>query len=365
MAELDATIWNTSYDEDLLKIKNFKLHEELLPFIGCNYEKYRLLLVGESHYIKRENLSEDEIINIYKEWYNKPTNANEHALEYKAWFTTRNIIKGFQRGYRSKAHTMFSNPGKAMVEVLGNKCPTDSAAFSLVAFCNYFQRPNLEEGKSMKLLYPNEARITAEIFEKIVDIIKPKGIIFLSKKAYDTYMSYKSKEYSIPIDFVHHPTSPWWYKDKGKEKFIKIMEAFFPRIALKEEILDERILLMKRLFNDIEKAAVNRGYNYKTCPYEFVCDYYIKGRDPLKLPYIIISKGNKEAKIEIDSRIYVWKNDRKWEYLSIDNKRTNKEKRTDTPNFLRSNEVHINLFDEDFRKKFVNLSLDYIATIID
>ena len=143
------------------------------------------------------------------------------------------------------------------------------------------------------------------------------------------------------------------------------MEAFFPKNALTEEILDERILLMKRLFNDIEKAAVNRGYNYKTCPYEFVCDYYNKGRDPLKLPYIIISNRDKEAKIEIDSRIYVWKNDMDWEYLSIDNKRTNKEKRTGTPNFLRSNELHIKLFEEDFRKKFVDSSFDYIAKIID
>lgn len=39
MAELNTIICDTSYDEELLKIKSFKLHKELLPFVGYNYKK--------------------------------------------------------------------------------------------------------------------------------------------------------------------------------------------------------------------------------------------------------------------------------------------------------------------------------------
>lgn len=364
MAELKTIICDTSYDEDLLKIKNFKLHKELLPFIGYNYKKIRLLLVGESHYVKRGNLTDENIINLYKDWYNKPTEFNENAIEYRAWFTTRNVIRNFQCRNRGKAHTMFSNPGKAIMEVLGDKCPTDSAAFSCIAFCNYFQRPSLSEGESISLIYQDEDKITAEIFEDMIDVIKPNGIIFLSKKAYDSYINFRNKEYPILIDFVHHPTSSWWNKDKGKEKFIKIMEELLSKIFLKTPLPDERIWLMRKLFNDMEKIAIEMGYDVKTCPDYYIVDYYLEGRDLDRLPYVEINDGDKEVKIEIDSRLYFWKNEKEWEYLSLDNKMGNSQEIPDTPNFRGSSQVYKDLFDENFREGFVKSSLDYIAETI-
>ena len=224
MKEPNTIMCSTQYDKDLLKIKNFNLHKELLPFIGSNYEISGLLLVGESHFVKSGNLSREEMIKMYEYWYSLPTDNIENAKTYKEWFTTRNVIKNFQCRYRPNAYTMFSNPAKAIMKTLGDKCPTDSAAFSLVSFCNYFQRPSLNEGESIRLIYPNEEKITAEIFEELIEIIQPKRIIFLSKKAFDSLTRFKSKEYPILIDFVHHPTSPWWYKKQGEEKFTEIIK---------------------------------------------------------------------------------------------------------------------------------------------
>lgn len=39
MKELNTIICDTTYDKELLKIKNLILHKELLPFIGYNYKK--------------------------------------------------------------------------------------------------------------------------------------------------------------------------------------------------------------------------------------------------------------------------------------------------------------------------------------
>ena len=364
MTELNIIKNNMMYDESFLKIKHFNLHKEFLPFIGYNYEKFKLFLVGESHFVKRGNSTEEEMTNMYKDWYNKPTDTNKNAIEYKDWFTTRNVIRNFQCRNRGKAHTMFSNPGKAIMKVLGDKCPTDSAAFSCIAFCNYFQRPSLSEGESISPIYQDEDKITAEIFEDMIDVIKPNGIVFLSKKAYDSYINSRNKEYPILIDFVHHPTSSWWNKDKGREKFIKIIEKLLPKDFLKESLLDERIWLMRSLFNDMEKVAKEKGYNVKICPDYYIVDYYVEGRNPDRLPYLDINDGDKEVKIEIDSRLYFWKNEKEWEYLSLDNKMGNSQKRLDTPNFRGSSQVYKDLFDENFRAGFVKSSLDYIAETI-
>ena len=42
---------NTKYDLELQNIPVYSLHQNLLPFIGDLYEDYRLLHIGESHYI--------------------------------------------------------------------------------------------------------------------------------------------------------------------------------------------------------------------------------------------------------------------------------------------------------------------------
>ncbi|WP_249069179.1 hypothetical protein [Leptotrichia sp. oral taxon 218] len=46
------------YDNKLLEInfyKNSKTHRLMLPYIGSEYEKYKVLIVGESHYLGEDN----------------------------------------------------------------------------------------------------------------------------------------------------------------------------------------------------------------------------------------------------------------------------------------------------------------------
>lgn len=45
---------NYNYDNDLNELVFFKMHPDYLPFIGDAFDKYRILIVGESHYIPQE-----------------------------------------------------------------------------------------------------------------------------------------------------------------------------------------------------------------------------------------------------------------------------------------------------------------------
>lgn len=329
------------------------------------------MLVGESHYVgtsysldeynstKENKWTEEEMINMYADCYNTPTKDIENAMIYREWFTTRNVIKNFQCHYRSRAHTMFSNPAKVIMKIFGDKCPTDTAAFSFISFCNYFQKPSLKAGKSIEL-NECEEKITAEIFEELIEIIKPKGIIFLSKKAYNSYKNFENKDDSICIYYVNHPTSPSWYKDNGKEKFIKIMEKFFSENILLEQIEDERIWLIKIIFNNLKNGIRDMGYSFKICPDEFIDDFYINQKNISKLPYIEISNGDNKVKIEIDHRIYIWKNKKDWVYMPNNSKNID-----DTvPNFIRVNKAYRDLFEEENRQKFIEKSIYIINQIL-
>ena len=51
-----------NYDDKLEKLEWFKLHPQLKPFIGNNYDEYKILQIGESHYIDRTQ--DDDKFNI-------------------------------------------------------------------------------------------------------------------------------------------------------------------------------------------------------------------------------------------------------------------------------------------------------------
>ena len=39
----------TDYDAELKGIEHYKIHSEMLPYVGKNYKKAKILLVGEDH----------------------------------------------------------------------------------------------------------------------------------------------------------------------------------------------------------------------------------------------------------------------------------------------------------------------------
>lgn len=224
-----------SFDEELKKIEHYKIHPEMLPFVGANYKNCRILLVGESHYVgnlkseEKAYLQDNDVNNWY--CYRVP-----EEFGYASWFNTRYIIWKFLNKRRSKSYTIFSKPANAIIDELKLTNVCDSEIFSVCAFMNYFQRPSCSQGDTITNS-DKDNKIAYQIFFDVVKILNPKTIIFLSKNAFESYELYNSKN-SLNAEFTCHPTSPYWYKDDGELKFrqiiknVPINETLFCRYTL-------------------------------------------------------------------------------------------------------------------------------------
>ena len=181
------------------------------PYIGNNYHKYRILLVGESHYFSVEqNFSIDD-------WYNKKITLTKD-LEKQC--NTKSIINDFLSG-EHKIYTIYRFPSKVLSNLLN---VDDYEAFTYISFFNFFQRPNFKKGsidvKDIDIKYGNEA------FEKNIDLLKPQIILFLSKKAFQCLNNLPNNCHCLV-----HPSSAWWYKNNGKYGCKKMRDLLLPIIA--------------------------------------------------------------------------------------------------------------------------------------
>ncbi|MEL7660375.1 hypothetical protein [Acetobacterium wieringae] len=224
---------NTSYDNELKKIEFYgRFHPEYLPYVGDNYEKSKVLLLGESNYIDETNPGlTAEVLRLIDSslWY---TTASEYLPKDGCidWCHNRNIINDTlekkKNGQKtSPAHNMYINPAKAFVEVFPQVANTWDA-FSYFASMNYFQKPATKTGKSISQKKEDEQFAAANLCH-IVSVLKPETIIFLSKKAHWAFEANETAELKeLYIDACAHPTCAWWNRDKGergREKFKKII----------------------------------------------------------------------------------------------------------------------------------------------
>ena len=183
------------YDNKLLEIdfyKNSETHRLMLPYIGSEYEKYKVLIVGESHY-----LGEDD--------------DREKVKDFKKWLTDKNEIKLIKKEIIN-------------VEKFWDK----------VSFMNFFIVPSINGSREIEALKDMKEK-SLENFENVLDVIKPNYILFLSKKSYCIFEKSNSKYLKNTFGFGH-PSSPWWSRKRKDGK--KYKEEFKEKI---EEIFDKKI----------------------------------------------------------------------------------------------------------------------------
>ncbi len=231
--EIPKDFCNTEYDKSLELVSIYQTHPEMLPYIGKQYNKYRILCVGESHYLSKqtENFSYD-----LGKWYTE--NLTEQGYDennplhksFSAFFTRYVMYDCLAKKERGAGYSMFYRPAKACFNILG--CEKDDV-WEHFAFMNYYQRPAGIRGESINK-QKEDSQISKLSFIDVCKNIKPHKIIFLSKKAYNDWMSEKTvaeeeamyKEISCAVS---HPTSRWWErkrKDGGcaKNDFIKAIK---------------------------------------------------------------------------------------------------------------------------------------------
>lgn len=229
---------NCEYDNDLLKIEHYKNHPEMLPFVGKDYNKHekRVLLIGESHYLSNEN-KRDVAKDFEKlNWYDNALSfspSDDGNVFYKDFenYATRHVVNRYisPAGKNFKgSNGMFNQPinayyGKAEHALMHN-----------FAFMNFYQRPAFEYGKSIANI-DRDNEIATKTLIRVIDVLKPSLIVFLSTKAFNNFEKYYKKNYNEKLDEnifhkVPHPTCAWWYREYngynnyGLCKFKEILE---------------------------------------------------------------------------------------------------------------------------------------------
>ncbi|MFC2294690.1 MAG: hypothetical protein ACFNJI_03985 [Leptotrichia hongkongensis] len=210
------------YDNKLLEIdfyKNSRIHKLMLPYIGSEYEKYKVLIVAESHYLRED--SDREKVKDFNKWL---ADKNEIKLMNEEYINTREVVK--KHCSKNNKQPFFSNIKKEIINI--------EKFWDKVSFMNFFIVPSINGSRTIAVSKDIEKK-SLENFENVLDVIKPNYILFLSKKSYYIFEKSNSK-YLKNIFGFGHPSSPWWSRKRKDGK--KYKEEFKEKI---EEIFDKKI----------------------------------------------------------------------------------------------------------------------------
>ena len=221
------------FDDELLKNDFLNKHKECLPFIGEHYEQTRLLLIAESHYIRKDAMPYVKRDDFYDISFDALADG-----EYKGWINTRSVFEG--RAYNNASFDLFfSNIATEIARVINQSndlsMEQKRAAMQQYAFFNYFKRPSYKEGKTIEDLSEKDKEYAYNVSCHIINVLEPKLIIFLSKKAYDEFC-YSNHKATQPLNYtvksVSHPSCPWWNRKRkdgkcGRDDYFEYVSAFF------------------------------------------------------------------------------------------------------------------------------------------
>ena len=210
------------YDNKLLEIdfyKNSRIHKLMLPYIGSKYEKYKVLIVAESHYLIED--SDREKVKDFNKWI---ADKNEIKLMNEEYINTREVVK--KHCSNNNKQPFFSNIKKEIINI--------EKFWDKISFMNFFIVPSINGSRTIAVSKDIEKK-SLENFENVLDVIKPNYILFLSKKSYYIFEKSNSK-YLKNIFGFGHPSSPWWSRKRKDGK--KYKEEFKEKI---EEIFDKKI----------------------------------------------------------------------------------------------------------------------------
>ena len=210
------------YDNKLLEIdfyKNSRIHKLMLPYIGSEYEKYKVLIVAESHYLRED--SDREKVKDFNKWL---ADKNEIKLMNEEYINTREVVK--KHCSNNNKQPFFSNIKKEIINI--------EKFWDKISFMNFFIVPSINGSRTIAVSKDIEKK-SLENFENVLDVIKPNYILFLSKKSYYIFEKSNSK-YLKNIFGFGHPSSPWWSRKRKDGK--KYKEEFKEKI---EEIFSKKI----------------------------------------------------------------------------------------------------------------------------
>lgn len=222
-----------TYDEALRQIDFYKTHPEYLPFIGNNFDEFRILQVGESHYIGQNDRYAPFGLEAFDKWWidhcDKVYNEPDGDLETKcwgSWYNTREVIGRFLKN-NQKNYSIFMNMIRALnkaKELLA--CDDEKQKYHYFAFMNFFQMPSLYKGMSFQdslykaaketvdpaAVYKRAVEESCAVLDKVIQILQPNAVVFTSKAAYRAYCNHKGEMADKDKRIINtvHPCCSWW-----------------------------------------------------------------------------------------------------------------------------------------------------------
>lgn len=217
---------SSDYYTKLSAMRFFGIHTSLIPFVGEKYDEYRILQIGESHYLnqQKDNIK-IHIDDFIDDWWNKP--CEELLTGSRDWVDTRGVVNRFMDNKKG-SYTIFSNVLRSFCSiVLGKDEPhiTGEAKrnYNYFSFMNFFQMPSLIEGvkfwDSLDLDDKSKAnemwdicvQKSSDVVDAVIDILIPRMIVFTSLSAGNAYRGkYKTDGRVV---YTSHPQAPFsWTK---------------------------------------------------------------------------------------------------------------------------------------------------------
>lgn len=243
------------YDDLLKEIPFYKVHPEMIPFVGKYYDKYRILHVGESHYICLNGTNQNVFTLSYfgNRWF---TDECKEVKEIsKGSYDTRKVVNDFilyGSGRTRSYFGIFSNFLRSFLDSgnFSDKYGEHARnSYNYMAFMNFIQMPSLYSGMSywpslienMKKnpdipisaeeIWNSSIDYSVRVFDAVVDKLNPRLVVFTSISAGKAYRNKKGK-YSDDerVLYLDHPTSSWWNRKKR--------EGFSSREKLEKTLSD-------------------------------------------------------------------------------------------------------------------------------
>lgn len=231
-------------DDKLKEIPFYQYHPEYLPFIGEKFDEYRILHIGESHFLNQTEANATISYKDFKGWWTGQENPKIAEQSKESHYTTRSIVQWYMGGDRTKAHGIFTNVARSFSEqVLGSgaiNAERASANYEYFAFMNFYQQPALYKGLSYwKALHKSTAEgkdhciaskhwdecvlESIKVIDAVIECLEPELVVFTSASASNAYCSefgngkFAKESYVI---YTYHPGSPYWNRaghlTKGK-----------------------------------------------------------------------------------------------------------------------------------------------------
>lgn len=199
---------NENYEEQVLKIDFFSKYKNLVPFIGEKYSNHKILIVGESHFLRQK--FQTQLSDYFYE--GNLENLDLGLIQNISELSTRKECT------KEKRHVIHRNLNKALTELDLN--------YSNICYYNFFLKPAIY-GKTINQSQ-KDIDMARFVMKELMEILRPNVIIFVSRKAYQ-FAQKNGKSHSVP-----HPTTSWWNRKSkvhgnstGKEKFKGLL---FPNI---------------------------------------------------------------------------------------------------------------------------------------